>query len=132
MADFLDPVVIRVKADVDAAIAKIRAVKAELNALRDTTVKVKIKDEFKEANAALSKTRQEVRGLDSDTSRLGRAVGLMGRSWKDLFSDIRKGSKEGVTGFSGRSWVPVVACLRTSLRALRMRGRLLKTLVMRC
>jgi hypothetical protein len=94
VSEYLDPVVIRVKAEVDSAIAQIRAVKAELDSLRDKRVTLTIREDAKKLNRTLADTKTAVRDVTRETDGLGRA-------FRSMFANIKKEAGQG-HGFFGK------------------------------
>lgn len=99
MSEFLDPVVIRVKADLGDTLIKLRAVRDAIKEIRGGTANIRIKQEFDKAAVAAAAVAKSVKEADRATGDAERTTRRFGDSWRRLFQDIHKGVHDIHGGF---------------------------------
>lgn len=101
MSEYLDPVVVRVKADVDDALVKLRLVRDTIKEIRDHTARIRIKEEFDKGKLAAAGVADAVKKVDQEIKKADQDTKSWGQSWRGVFSDVRKGFSDANGGRFG-------------------------------
>lgn len=95
----LDGITVKVKAEVDDALLKLRAVRDAIKEIRGKTAEIRIKEEFNKGTKAVGDTTAAVKKLGTELRNADRDGNRFTSGFKTLFRDVNKGVKDINGGF---------------------------------